>query len=86
MPTDVAGLAATDADPDLYVVFGHAILDEHRVLRAAGGQPARCRRCGVPPEQCTTWQLWRQLGAAHDTDQPTAVVPQARRAVKAATP
>lgn len=44
-------------EPGLYEVFGTAVLELHGVLAAAGGQPARCRACGVPVERCQVWTL-----------------------------
>lgn len=38
-------------------VFASAVLAMHNVLPAAGGQPARCRSCGVPPARCRVWGL-----------------------------
>lgn len=51
----------TASTVDEFQVFTWAVLALHDVLPAAGGQPARCRSCGVPPGDCAVWSLSASL-------------------------
>ncbi|HEX5494710.1 MAG TPA: hypothetical protein VFX70_09080 [Mycobacteriales bacterium] len=50
-PTDPA------AGPGVHEGFALAVLAIHDILPAAGGHPACCRSCLIPPDRCPVWAL-----------------------------
>jgi hypothetical protein len=51
-PTD-----PSDPLPDAHEAFALSVLSLHDILPAAGGHPACCRACLVPPDACPVWAL-----------------------------
>lgn len=44
-------------EPGAHEGFALAVLAIHDILPAAGGHPACCRSCLVPPDRCPVWAL-----------------------------
>ena len=66
--------AEPDPAPHTHEAFAQAVPAIHDILPAAGGQPAICRTCHTPPDQCPVWALAQGfLGITPTTDQPAAV-------------
>jgi hypothetical protein len=63
--------AEPDLAPDSHEAFALAVLAVHDILPAAGGQPATCRACQIPPDRCPVWALAEGfLGITPTTNQP----------------